>query len=1038
MLGAVSATVDGREVRLGGTLQRALFAMLALAPGRIIATDRIVDGLWGDNPPGRPLSSIQVYVHGLRAAIAAAGGDRAVLASRAPGYLLDLTAADTDWGRFDLLRAESRERSRGGDAGAAAVLLARALDLWREEALADLRSVPFALPHTVRLDEARLLAREDLIDLRLTCGEHAMVVSEVESLVAEHPTRERLWGQLMTALYRSNRQVDALTAYARARDQLADELGMDPGEALRQLEIGILRHDPDLAGPVPLPASSAAATTGARDLPGATAPDSPPYAAGPPVQVHPRAELQVPRQTTPTLGRDELAAELVALLTTGGRRLVTLIGPGGTGKTRLATVVAQRAEDRVGTVFFLVAAEGQAAHRLLTDLLRVLGGKEPAEPTLRATAESVARSLPTQPVLVVLDNLEDVNDVGAAVAALLAAAPFVTVLATSRLPLRLPDEVEVVVPPLALPSVDESAAAAAGSPAVALFVERAGLVRRGFALDEDNVADVTALTRLLGGVPLAIELAAARMRLLTPRAAVERISHGFDLLSSTAGRVPERQRTIAMTVEWSLRHLSPSALDLLIDLSIFEDGFGLDAVEALPSVHAAAVGAPAPEGDPLDDLAALLEAGLVLPKDTRVELRYQVLGTVKSHLRTTRPRDPRVEEALRERQLAWLTEHATAWAADLNGPEGELVLGWFGDEHADTVTLVRWAQDRARPDDAAALAFASHGYWLQAGRIRQGCQLLAPLLERDDLSARRRDEVSVALATLSYHLGEHTRATDLCRAVLASDPVTTAVESTAHCYLGASLLASGVPQDAVPPATTALGLATQRGEATTRAVALSVLAIAAAMRGDFAAERAFYEERLAVVRAGGDRARLADTVNTLAEIALDEHDVESAEGHAAEALRLAGSRRPIERRDALITSARAAIQAGREDVARTLLVEAVAVAARTGQPIAVAQAARATACLLARSGEPAAAYRLFLAAHALSPSPTGGVEPMESDLREGLATCRAALTGGEVARLHQVQGSGSEQLPVVAALAGEELAALAARADGSPPLSLAT
>ncbi len=1023
LLGAVSATVDGRPVRLGGTLQRALFTMLALAPGRIVATDRIVDGLWGDNPPGRPLSSIQVYVHGLRAAIAAAGGDRGVLASRAPGYLLDLTPADTDWGRFDLLWAESRDRSRTGDASSAAAPLRRALGLWSGEALADLRSVPFALPHTVRLDEARLLAREDLIDLRLACGEHAMVVSEVESLVAEHPTRERLWGQLMTALYRSNRQVDALAAYARARDQLADELGMDPGEALRQLEIGILRQDPDLAGPVP---SGPAA---------ATAPGHPPYAAGAPVQVRPRAELQVPRQTTPTLGREELAAELTALLTTGGRRLVTLIGPGGTGKTRLATVVAQRAEGQVGTVFFLVATEGQAAHRLLTDLLRVLGGEEPVAATLLATAESVARALPVEPVLVVLDNLEEVGEAGAAVAALLAAAPSVTVLATSRLPLRLPDEVEVVVPPLALPSVDESAAAAGDSPAVALFVERAGLVRRDFVLDEDNVADVTALTRLLGGVPLAIELAAARMRLLTPRAAVERISHGFDLLSSTAGRLPERQRTIALTVEWSLRHLSPSALDLLVDLSIFEDGFGLDAVEALPSVHAAAVGAPVPEADPLDDLATLLEAGLVLPKDTRVELRYQVLGTVKAHLRTTRPRDARVADALRERQLAWVTEHATAWAADLNGPEGELVLGWFGDEHADTVTLVRWAQDRGRPDDAAALAYASHGYWLQAGRTRQGCQLLAPLLQRDDLSPRRRDEVSVALATLSYHLGEHTKARDLCRAVLVADPVTPTVESTALCYLGASLLASDSPQDAVPLATTALGLATERGEATTRAVALSVLAIAAAMRGDFAAERGFYEERLAVVRASGDRARLADTVNTLAEIALDERDVESAEGHAAEALRLAGSRRPIERRDALITSARAAIQAGREDGARTLLAEAVAVAVRTGQPIAVAQAARATGCLLARSGQPAAAYRLFLAAHALSPTPTGGIEPMESDLREGLEACRAALTGGEVARLHQVQGSGGEQLSVVAAMTVEQLAALARR---SAPLRVAT
>lgn len=996
LLGAVTADEGGEELALGGPLQRAMFAMLALARGRVVSTDALVDGLWGERPPNKPLGSLQVYVHGLRRALAETAGGRDTLRSRPPGYCLELSDRDTDLGRFERDWDQARALTRSGQLLQARSALTGAVAWWRGPALADLRGHPFAQAPVARLDEAYLLAVEDLVDVRLACGEHAAVVSELEGLVADNPTRERLWGQLMIALYRADRQVDALATYGRARDRLADELGIDPGDALRALEVSILRHDPQLAAPaLPSPPAAVGADGDGRAGP----PSRESSAAG---LARPRDHARVPRTLTRTVGRSEILGELAARVEGRQTSLISLVGPGGTGKTRLAAELAARVTGFDGGTFFLAATDGQEGAQLLTTLALAVGGSEPADISVEAAVAAVVEGLPAGEVLVVLDNLESIDRAGAAVEALISAAPTVVVITTSRVPLRLMAEYVVMVPPLPVPSIEPrewDVAAALAFPAVELFAERARAGGPGFTVTEANVADVVELCRLLDGVPLALELAAARMRHLTPAAAIARLRHSLDLLSTTAVDLPPRQRTLAGTISWSIEHLPESARTVLDDLVIFEDGFDLEALEAVTGGRVRA-GLTAVL-DPIEQLGALVDAGLVRLKDTRVELRYQVLATVRSYLALTHPTTPELRESLRARHISWLTGRLGEWAGAIDGPDGDVVLARFADEHPDTIALLDWALDSGRAEAAASLALAAAPSWLAAGRLRLGRDYLVRL-QRAPLPTATFDALRLAEARIAYQLGDVAATERLCRAVLAGSPEMPDL-AVARCYLGAALVAQGLLDEGSAAAHGALELAATGGDASIQAVALSVLAIAAAMAGDFATERSRYEERLVVVRARGDRARIADTLNTLAEIALDEGDERAARHHVDEALRLAGPHRMLERRDALISAARASALAGDLVRMRTELSEAADIAARTEQPLALAQIARTLGGALADREAFGEAVRLVAMAHELAPPPSGDRAPMESDLAQGFAAALAGLTEAEQER-HWMHG----------------------------------
>jgi DNA-binding SARP family transcriptional activator len=252
ILGPLEALEEGRAVRLGGGKQRALLALFLLHRGEALATDRLIDELWGERPPAGAAKTVQVYVSRLRRALAGGEGDdlAALIATREHGYVLELDPDRLDAYRFERLVAEGRGELAAGRPERAAAALERALSLWRGRPLADLTYEPFAQREIARLDDLRVGALEQLIEARLALGAHAELVGQLEALIAEHPYRERLRAQLMLALYRSDRQADALQAYQDARRTLVEELGIEPGERLRELERAILAQDPALAAPV--------------------------------------------------------------------------------------------------------------------------------------------------------------------------------------------------------------------------------------------------------------------------------------------------------------------------------------------------------------------------------------------------------------------------------------------------------------------------------------------------------------------------------------------------------------------------------------------------------------------------------------------------------------------------------------------------------------------------------------------------------------------------------------------------------------------
>ncbi|HEY7075471.1 MAG TPA: BTAD domain-containing putative transcriptional regulator, partial [Solirubrobacteraceae bacterium] len=296
VLGPVQVSTGAGAVDLASGKQVALLACLLIGRGEVVSRDRLIEALWAEQPPASAVNSLQVFVHALRRRL---GPER--IERQGPGYRLRLHAGELDLERFEALVARGRSELARGDHEAAAASLREALGLWRGQAYEDVAYEAFAQTEAARLAELRLAALEDRIEADLALGRHRDLVAELEALVAEHPSRERLCGQLMLALYRSDRQAGALEAFQRTRRAMHDQLGLEPGPALQALQRAILEQDAALAvEPAP-----------------------------------PRARPHLPAAATPLVGREAELRELAALLR-GGARLVTLTGAGGIGKTRLA------------------------------------------------------------------------------------------------------------------------------------------------------------------------------------------------------------------------------------------------------------------------------------------------------------------------------------------------------------------------------------------------------------------------------------------------------------------------------------------------------------------------------------------------------------------------------------------------------------------------------------------------------------------------------------------------------------------------------
>ncbi len=538
---------------------------------RVVPFDRVLEEVWGRQQPEAGVRALRYQVSKLRDSLEPGreSGVGGVIGTERGGYVVRVDDGEVDAHRFERLAADGARALADGRFSAARSRLDEALGMWRGGAYEDFRYEGFAQGEITRLEEARLVCLENRISADLELGRHRDVVAELRELTTHYPLREGLWGQLMVALYRTGQQSEALRAYQTARRVLGDELGIAPTTALQRLEEQILLHELPIEAPA----------------------------------VEPPHRDQLPARVDSLIGRTEDLRNVEKLI--GRHRLVTLTGFGGVGKTSLALEVARTvAAGYPDGVSLVELAPVTDPVYVAGEIASAVGVQDhPTRPLL----DVMIGELAPRELLLVVDNCEHlVDEAGRVISALLDRCPSLRVLTTSREPLRVAGEQVWPVPPLDLP--DRGAApsldTARRSDAVTLLVERAQQAHPGFELVEGNVGDVVSLCRRLDGIPLALELAAARLRLLSPAEMLHRLDDRFALLTAQRPR-PGRHRSLGAAIEWSYGLLKEPDQVLLRRLGVFEGGFTLAAAEAVCS------GDGIETGRVLDGLGRLVDASLV-------------------------------------------------------------------------------------------------------------------------------------------------------------------------------------------------------------------------------------------------------------------------------------------------------------------------------------------------------------------------------------------------------------------------------------------
>ncbi|MEU4437457.1 BTAD domain-containing putative transcriptional regulator [Micromonospora chalcea] len=679
LLGPFQVTLDGGvPADVPGARLRGLLAALALQPGRVVPKATLVDWIWGEQPPADAANALQRLVSRLRKALPAGAVD-----GLPDGYRLAVEPDAVDAVRFERLLLMARD----GDGPQRVRLLREALGLWRGDALRDigLSDSPALDAAATRLERLRLTATEDRYDAEIGLGREADLIPELTDLVAAHPVRERLAMALMRALVAAGRDTEALLVYRRTADALADALGADPSPELSALHVALLRGE----------------TVRREDT----------------RRTNLRAEL------TSFVGRDADLAAVGALV--AEHRLTTLTGPGGSGKTRLATETGRRLTgdlpDGVWLVeFAAVSADGDVVQATISGLgLRdaLLGDAGSAEPVDRLVAAIRDREM-----LLILDNCEHVVEAAAALAyRLLGECRRLRILATSREPLGITGEALWPVAPLGLPGGDATAAEVESSPAVRLLRDRAAAVRRDLAYDGHTSVTMARICRALDGMPLAIELAAARLRAMSVDQLATRLDDRFRLLTGGSRTALPRHRTLRAMVDWSWELLSDAERAVLRRLSVFSGGAGLDAAERV-----CAGGAVAP-GDVLDLLTALTEKSLLVAAGD-VAPRYRMLGTIKEYA-AQRLAEAGEADTARRAHLAYFTALAETAEPRLRRADQLTWLARLDAEHDNITAAMRGALAAGEGPEAMRLAAGAGWYWWLGGHRTEGMELIIAATE---------------------------------------------------------------------------------------------------------------------------------------------------------------------------------------------------------------------------------------------------------------------------------------------------------------------
>jgi predicted ATPase/DNA-binding SARP family transcriptional activator len=1105
LLGPLEVSSDGGLLDLGGGKQRALLAMLLLDANSVVSTDRLTDGLWEDDPPETAQKALQVHVSGLRKVL---GKERVV--TREPGYLLRVEPDEFDLARFERLREQGKP--------------ADALALWRGPPLSEFGGHRFAHADIARLEDARLACLEDRIEQDLDAGRHWEVTGELEQLVLENPLRERLRAQSMLALYRSGRQAEALAAYQDARSALVEELGIEPGKALRDLHQAMLNQDPALDLPpgdsrarrrelptgtvtllfadvegstrllyafggeryqemrtrtrelvraaaerhggaevdstgdsvffafesaggaveaaaeiqrsllgepwdpgaavllrigihtgspeltadgyvgidVHFAARLCAAAHGGqvivsqavRELAGAAPPaglsfrplgrhrfkdipsPEPVFQLGaeglaesfPPLQTLGGATL--PALHHRLVGRTGDLDEITGLLAREDVRLVTITGPGGAGKSRLALEVAAGAAlER--PVHLVGLAPITSPELVPAAIAQTLGVREaPGQPLIN----SIADALTGTRTILYLDNLEHLTASGQHISALLQLVPDLDVMVTSRVPLRLLGEHVVRLDPL---PIDDAAT---------LFVELAAA--RGVVLHEDNAASVDAICRRLDGLPLAIELVAARLVVLSPGRILEALDEGLALVMEGPVDLPERQRTLRATIEWSSRLLTESQRELHGALAVFVDGCTLDDARAV---------ADAPPRY-LADLEALVGWSLLRSDLSHGDVRLSMLETVREEALARLAADGKLE-VLRRRHARRFLELAASAETELTGAAQAEWLDRLERELDNIRAALDWCLSSGRVEDALRALSALERFWRARGHLTEVRGLLSQgLATADGVSPAVRARALWTAGHEAMIQSDYRAAVPVFEEAL---DIFRELEDDRHavfalCELARALSSQEEFDRAQRVGEEALAMAETAGDDRAASAALDTLAMLAGYRGQNDQAQTLSERSLILRRSLGDPHLIATSANTLGLSAMRVGDLDTAERAFEECLGLAREiGEKVLTAAALCALGEIALSRGEPPLAAERLLEAFRLYHELGDDRDCAECLHALGGVAAVQGHALDAARLWGAAEALRARRAVALTPEEKMVDERFSAAVADELGAE-------------------------------------------